>query len=83
MGAWAAIAFATLWAAQIDLGGERSPLSAQSRYGLGHLDLKCLHLACAVTRRRFPVGASPTRQTLQAASNRSNYGDNEVAESFE
>jgi signal transduction histidine kinase len=22
-------------------------------------------MACAVTRRRFPVGASPTRQTLQ------------------
>jgi hypothetical protein len=26
---------------------------------------RCLHLACAVTRRRFPVGASPTRQPLQ------------------
>jgi hypothetical protein len=25
----------------------------------------CLLLACAVTRRRFPVGASPTRQPLQ------------------
>jgi hypothetical protein len=25
----------------------------------------CLSLACAVTRRRFPVGASPTRQPLQ------------------
>jgi hypothetical protein len=29
--------------------------------------LRCmsLHLACAVQRRRFPVGASPTRQPLQ------------------
>src|SRR5712664_2239700 len=26
---------------------------------------RCLDLACAVTRRRFPVGASPTRQPLQ------------------
>src|SRR5467141_2054268 len=26
---------------------------------------RCPHLACAVERRRFPVGASPTRQTLQ------------------
>src|SRR5882672_10986865 len=27
--------------------------------------LKCQLLACAVQRRRFPVGASPTRQPLQ------------------
>jgi hypothetical protein len=27
--------------------------------------LECPLLACAVTRRRFPVGASPTRQPLQ------------------
>jgi hypothetical protein len=26
---------------------------------------QCLQMACAVTRRRFPVGASPTRQPLQ------------------
>src|SRR3979411_256398 len=26
---------------------------------------RCRHLAGAVTRRRFPVGASPTRQPLQ------------------
>src|SRR6476661_4350810 len=26
---------------------------------------KGLHMACAVKRRRFPVGASPTRQSLQ------------------
>src|SRR2546422_117200 len=28
-------------------------------------DIECPLLACAVTRRRFPVGASPTRQRLQ------------------
>src|SRR5712675_1993937 len=27
--------------------------------------VRCPLLACAVERRRFPVGASPTRQTLQ------------------
>ena len=27
--------------------------------------IKCPVLACAVKRRRFPVGASPTRQPLQ------------------
>src|SRR5262249_38588885 len=26
---------------------------------------ECLYRVCAVTRRRFPVGASPTRRTLQ------------------
>ena len=26
---------------------------------------RCLRWVCAVTRRRFPVGASPTRRTLQ------------------
>src|SRR5258705_10975145 len=29
------------------------------------ISLECLRLACAVQRRRFPVGASPTRQPLQ------------------
>src|SRR5882757_2628086 len=36
--------------------------------GVIYVDLlRCLcpHLACAVERRRFPVGARPTRQTLQ------------------
>ena len=28
-------------------------------------DPQCLVNVCAVTRRRFPVGASPTRQPLQ------------------
>src|SRR5262249_18817234 len=29
------------------------------------LSRECLSRVCAVTRRRFPVGASPTRRTLQ------------------
>src|SRR5713101_3916662 len=33
-------------------------------------------LACAVQRRRFPVGASPTRHPLQPESNRSSHGGN-------
>ena len=37
---------------------------------------------CAVTRRRFPVGASPTRQTAPAGSNRSRHGGNEMSEAF-
>jgi len=37
-------------------------------------------LACAVLRRRFPVGASPTRQSAPAGSNRSNCGGNKVVE---
>ena len=39
-------------------------------------------LVCAVIRRRFPVGASPTRQTAPAGSNRSSYGGDEMAEAF-
>jgi hypothetical protein len=30
----------------------------------------------------FPVGASPTRRTAPAGSNRSNYGGNEMVEAF-
>ena len=36
--------------------------SAQQR---GSRDSLCLLNVCAVRRRRVPVGASPTRQTLQ------------------
>src|SRR5271166_2524646 len=32
---------------------------------VNHCDWQWLLYVCAVTRRRFPVGASPTRQTLQ------------------
>ena len=39
--------------------------------------------ACAVKRRRFPVGASPTRRFAPAGSNRSSHGGNEMAEAFE
>src|ERR1700751_45539 len=38
---------------------------------------------CAVTRRRFPVGASPTRRFAPAGSNRSSHGGNEMAEPFD
>ena len=37
-------------------------------------------LACAVKRRRFPVGESPTRQPAPAGSTRSDYGGNEMVE---
>jgi hypothetical protein len=40
-----------------------------------------LHV-CAVTRRRFPVGASPARPTAPAGSNPSSHGGNEMAEAF-
>src|SRR5271165_341718 len=32
---------------------------------VNHCDWQWLLYVCAVTRRRFPVGASPTRQSLQ------------------
>src|ERR1700739_4045817 len=38
---------------------------------------------CAVTRRRFPVGASPTRRFAPAGSNRSSHGGNEMAGVFD
>jgi hypothetical protein len=37
---------------------------------------------CAVKRRRFPVGESPTRRNAPAGSNRSSHGGNEMAEAF-
>ena len=40
-------------------------------------------LACAVKRRRFPVGARPTRRFAPAGSNRSSHGGNEMAEAFD
>ena len=39
--------------------------------------------ACAVTRRRFPVGVRPTRRSAPAGSSRSSHGGNEMAEAFE
>jgi hypothetical protein len=44
---------------------------------------KWLETACAVTRRRFPVGARPTRRFAPAGSNRSSHGGNEMAEAFD
>src|SRR6516165_8074438 len=43
---------------------------------------RCRQLACAVTRRRFPVGASPTRRFAPAGSNRSRHGGDEMSEAF-
>jgi hypothetical protein len=43
---------------------------------------ECRLLGCAVKRRRFPVGESPTRQLLQPGCNRSNCGGNETVEAF-
>src|SRR6202040_1276429 len=42
-----------------------------------------LESACAVKRRRFPVGARPTPRFAPAGSNRSSHGGNEMAEAFE
>jgi L-fuconolactonase len=42
-----------------------------------------LFWGCAVTRRRFPVGAGPTRRFAPAGSNRSSHGGNEMAEAFD
>jgi len=39
-------------------------------------------LGCAVKRRRFPVGESPTRLNAPAGCNRSNCGGNETVEAF-
>src|SRR5258705_13420181 len=41
--------------------GKSTPLARVRGRGLA----RCLDVACAVTRRRFPVGASPPRQPLQ------------------
>jgi hypothetical protein len=38
---------------------------ADGPFEFDDFDRWSLQLACAVTRRRFPVGASPTRQPLQ------------------
>jgi len=38
-------------------------------------------LACAVIRRRFPVGASPTRQR-SSRKHRSRHGGDEMSEAF-
>src|SRR5215472_5179221 len=47
------------------------------------LDANGRFLACAVKKRRFPVGARPTRRFAPAGSNRSSHGGNEMAEAFE
>ena len=47
------------------------------------LQARCLLMACAVKRRRLPVGASPHPATAPAGSNRSSHGGNEVVEAFD
>ena len=48
--------------ANAPVGGERREVQAKRiRFDIGDR----LQNVCAVRRRRFPVGASPTRQTLQ------------------
>jgi pimeloyl-ACP methyl ester carboxylesterase len=43
---------------------------------------KVLYAVCAVTRRRFPAGASPARRFAPAGSNRSRHGGDEMSEAF-
>jgi hypothetical protein len=43
----------------------RRLLSGIPDYDVHRRDLQCPLNVCAVTRRRVPVGASPTRQALQ------------------
>jgi hypothetical protein len=52
--------------------------------GCGHpfFEVGSLLMACAVQRRRYSVGANPTRQNAPAGSNRSNYEGNEMVEAF-
>jgi hypothetical protein len=45
--------------------------------------IECLLTTCAVTRRRFPVGARPARRFAPAGSNRSRHGGDEMAEAFD
>jgi hypothetical protein len=45
--------------------------------------LECRLFACAVERRRFPVGARPTRQPLEPDATGAIMEVNEVAEAFE
>src|SRR5271166_3214617 len=49
-----------------DRPDKRPPEAARSRFGsFVHAVVEWPLFACAVRRRRFPVGASPTRRTLQ------------------
>src|SRR5271165_6328662 len=60
------LAAALLWASA-PLIGVSAPKSGKAVGALALLGLgnNALPFACAVRRRRFPVGASPTRRTLQ------------------
>jgi hypothetical protein len=58
-----------------EVGSRRSAATPMCR-GEGRLS------TCAVTRRRFPVGARPTRGFAPAGSNRSRHGGDEMSEAF-
>ena len=62
--------------AYMDPGNFATNIQAGAKYGYGLL------WVCAVTRRRFPAGASPTRRFAPAGSNRSRYGGDEMSEAF-
>src|SRR5215469_2989691 len=60
----------------------RAPLSACVLLLCAQRGLECPLWRCAVERRRFSVGESPTRRDAPAGSNRSSCGGNEAAEAF-
>jgi hypothetical protein len=53
-----------------------------SEKALDSLSGECPQRVCAVTRRRFPVGARPTRRFAPAGSNRSRHGGDDMSEAF-
>jgi formylglycine-generating enzyme required for sulfatase activity len=61
-----------------------SPVGSFPPNGFGLYDVlgNAWEWVCAVTRRRFPVGASPTRRFAPAGSNRSRHGGDEMSEAF-
>ena len=67
-----------------ELGGKRLQLLKEANGGLVRVAVlwNARDAVCAVTRRRFPVGASPTRRFAPAGSNRSRHGGDEMSEAF-
>jgi hypothetical protein len=56
---------------------------SEQPWGAGLNYPNCPNWVCAVQRRRFPVGASPTRQSLQPEAIGAVMEGNEVAEAFD
>jgi transposase len=63
--------------------GRNADLACCFEAGRDGFWLQRLLSACAVKRRRFPVGARPTRRFAPAGSDRSSHGGNEMAEAFD